>query len=95
MGAFEALVLIANSVVAANGDFFCKEDFYFLFFISVYLAQNNTYSVFEKTSFASYIFDRGIVHQTIYAYTPQQNGVVECKNRQLLDVAQDFLFHMS
>lgn len=95
MGAFEALVLIANSVLAANGDFFCKEDFYFLFFISVYLAQHNTYSVFEKTSFASYIFDNGIVHQTIYAHTPQQNGVVECKNRQLLDVAQDFLFHMS
>lgn len=95
MGAFEALVLIANSVLAANGDFFCEEDFYFLFFISVYLAQNNTYSVFEKTSFASYIFDKGIVHQTIYAHTPQQNGVVECKNRQLLDVAQDFLFHMS
>lgn len=75
--------------------FFAKKIFIFYFFISVYLAQNNTYSVFEKTSFASYIFDRGIVHQTIYAYTPQQNGVVECKNRQLLDVAQDFLFHMS
>jgi transposase InsO family protein len=47
-----------------------------------------------SSSFASYLSDKGIIYQTSYAHTPQQNGVVERKNRHLLDVARYLLFHM-
>ena len=40
------------------------------------------------TSFSSH----GIIHQTSYTNTPQQNGVVECKNRHLLDVVRSLMF---
>ncbi|KAI5335133.1 hypothetical protein L3X38_025266 [Prunus dulcis] len=38
--------------------------------------------------------DQGIIHQTTTPFTPQQNGVSERKNRQLLKVARSFLLDM-
>jgi len=35
----------------------------------------------------------GILHQTTCAYTPQQNGVVERKNRHLIETTGTFLIH--
>ena len=35
----------------------------------------------------------GILHQSSYAHTPQQNGVVERKNRHLVDTARTILLH--
>ena len=35
----------------------------------------------------------GILHQSSYAYTPQHNGVVESKNRHLVETAYTLLFH--
>jgi transposase InsO family protein len=49
---------------------------------------------YTSRSFAYYWFDKGIIHQTSCAHTPQQNGVAECKNRYLLDVACCLLIHM-
>ena len=34
-----------------------------------------------------------ILHQSSCTYTPQQNGVVECKNRHLVETARTFLLH--
>jgi transposase InsO family protein len=45
-------------------------------------------------SFASYLSNKGIIHQTSCAHTPQQNGVAERKNRHLLDVARCLLSQM-
>ena len=49
---------------------------------------------YTSHSFGSYLFDKGIIHQTSCAHTPQQNGVTERKNRHLLDVACCLLIHM-
>ena len=49
---------------------------------------------YTSSSFASYLSHKGIIHQTSCAYTPQQNGVVEYKNRHLLDVVRCPLIHM-
>ncbi|KAA0067137.1 Cysteine-rich RLK (RECEPTOR-like protein kinase) 8 [Cucumis melo var. makuwa] len=38
---------------------------------------------------------KGIVHQTSCAYTPQQNGVAERKNRHLVEVARSLMFSTS
>ena len=35
----------------------------------------------------------GTIHQSSYAYTPQQNGVVESKNRHLVETARTLLLH--
>jgi transposase InsO family protein len=45
-------------------------------------------------SFASYLSNKGIIHQTSCAHTPQQNGVAERKNRHLLDVTRCLLSQM-
>lgn len=39
--------------------------------------------------------NRGILYQTSCAYTPQQNGVAERKNRHLLDVTRSLLLGMN
>jgi hypothetical protein len=49
---------------------------------------------YTSSSFASYLFIKGIIHQTSCAHTLQQNGVVEHKNHNLLDVACCLLFYM-
>ena len=38
-----------------------------------------------------YLFSKGIIHVTTTAYTPQTNGLVERKNRSLLDMARCLL----
>ncbi|KAI5324789.1 hypothetical protein L3X38_033862 [Prunus dulcis] len=40
----------------------------------------------------TFLSQHGIVHQTTCAYTPQQNGVAERKNRHLLEVVRASLF---
>ena len=43
--------------------------------------------------FSSFMSSHGILHQSSYAYTPQQNRVVEHKNRHLIETAHTFLLH--
>lgn len=50
----------------------------------------------EYLSFTFIIFciSHGIIYQTSYVVTSQQNGVVEIKNKRLLDVACTIMFIM-
>ncbi|GKE45226.1 putative RNA-directed DNA polymerase [Tanacetum coccineum] len=39
-----------------------------------------------------FLKEKGIIHQTSCAYTPQQNGIAERKHRHLLNVSRSLLF---
>jgi len=43
----------------------------------------------------SFFEEKGIIHQTSYVETPQQNGVIERKHQHLLGMARALLFHSS
>ncbi|CAL9012439.1 unnamed protein product [Prunus brigantina] len=50
---------------------------------------------YVNNSLASFFRAQGIIHQTTTPFTPQQNGVSERKNRQLLEVARSLMLDMS
>ncbi|XP_077249475.1 uncharacterized protein LOC143888982 [Tasmannia lanceolata] len=45
-----------------------------------------------STEFQDFLSSRGIVHQSSFAYTSQQNGLAERKLRYLLDITRSMLF---
>jgi transposase InsO family protein len=45
----------------------------------------------RRSSRILFLEDEGIKHEFSSSYTPQQNGVVERKNRTLLDMARTML----
>ena len=45
------------------------------------------------TPFSSFMSSHGILHQSSCAYTPQQNGVAERRNRHLVEIALTLLLH--
>lgn len=48
---------------------------------------------FVSKEFTAYCEDRGIVRHFTAPYTPQQNGVVERRNRTVVEMARSFLKH--
>ena len=44
-------------------------------------------------SLSSFMSSPGILHQSSCSYTSQQNGVVERKNRHLVETSLPFLLH--
>ena len=43
----------------------------------------------------NFLNHHGIQHQTSCTYTPQQNGLVERKNRQIMEIVRASLFGMN
>lgn len=58
--------------------------------VKMFRSDNGT--EFVNHTFGQFCNNKGIVHQTSCAYTPQQNGVVERKHRHLLNVSRSLLF---
>ena len=42
-----------------------------------------------------FLIEKGILHQSTCKNTPQQNGIVERKNRYLIEVGRVLMFHMN
>ncbi|GKA10245.1 putative RNA-directed DNA polymerase [Tanacetum coccineum] len=58
--------------------------------IKVFRSDNGTKFVNQTVN--KFCADKGIIHQTSCAYTPQQNGIAERKHRHLLNVARSLMF---
>ena len=46
-----------------------------------------------NSTLGPYLLSNGIVHQSTFVGTPQQNGVAEHKNRHLLEVTRSLVFN--
>ena len=54
----------------------------------LFTLRTNRGGEYMSQAFNAFLFERGISHQCIVPYTPKQNGVVERKNRTLLEMAR-------
>ena len=60
---------------------------------SIRILRSGNAKEYLSMSFSSFMFSHGILHQSSCAYTAQQNGVIECKNRHLVETARTLLLH--
>jgi hypothetical protein len=51
--------------------------------------------MYVNNEFATFLSAQGILHQTSCLDTPPQNGIVERKNRHLLEVARSLMYTMN
>ena len=63
------------------------------FNVSIRVLCNDNAGEYFSTPFTFFMSQRGIPHQSSCAHTPQQNGVAECKNRHLVEIACTLLLH--
>ena len=63
------------------------------FNISIRVLRSDNAREYFSAPFISFMSQHGILHQSSYAHTPQQNGVVERKNRHLVETARTLLLH--
>ena len=53
--------------------------------------RNDNGTEFKNTGLYTYLDTLGITHEFSAPYTPQQNGIVERKNRTLIEMARTML----
>ena len=63
------------------------------FGISIRILRSDNGREYLSHSFKNFMASHGILHQTSCAYTPQQNGVAERKNRHLVETTRTILIH--
>ena len=56
---------------------------------SICILRSDNAKEYFSTSFSSFMSSHGILQQSSYGYTPQQNGVAECKNRHLVETGRN------
>ncbi|TYK01779.1 Cysteine-rich RLK (RECEPTOR-like protein kinase) 8 [Cucumis melo var. makuwa] len=59
------------------------------------ILQSDNGREFQNHNLSEFLASKRLVHQNSCAYTPQQNGVAERKNRHLLEVARSFMLSTS
>ena len=59
------------------------------------MLRSNNALKYMKFDFSNFCSSNGIIHQTFCAYTLQQNGVVERKNKHFLEVAHTIMLQMT
>ena len=57
----------------------------------IHILRSDNAKKYFSTPFSSFMSSHGILHQSSCAYTPQQNGVAERKNRHLVETARTLL----
>ena len=62
------------------------------FGVSIKVLRSDNGCEYLSHSFKQFMASHGILHQTC-AYTPQQNGVAECKNRHLIETTHTLLIY--
>ena len=60
---------------------------------SIFILRSDNAKEYFFMSFSSFMFSHGILHQSSCAYTSQQNGVVELKNRHFVETVRTLLLH--
>ena len=60
---------------------------------SIRILRSDNAKEYFSTPFSFFMSSHGILHQSSCAYTPQQNGVAERKNRHLVETARTLLLH--
>lgn len=65
------------------------------FGVSIKILRSDNGSEFLNAPLKALLDSLGVIHQTSCVYTPQQNGKVERKHRQLLNVARALRFQAS
>ncbi|CAL8991819.1 unnamed protein product [Prunus brigantina] len=65
------------------------------FHASVKVFRTDNGGEYVNHTLTQFFRDQGVIHQTTTPFTPQQNGVSERKNRQLLEVARSLMLDMS
>ena len=61
---------------------------------SLHIFRSDNACEYFHTFLSQFFDDHGIIHQSSCPYSPQQNGVAECKMRHLLKVTRALKFHM-
>ena len=61
--------------------------------LSIRILRSDNVKEYFFTSFSSFMFTHWILYQSSCAYTPQQNGVAERKNRHLVETTRTLLIH--
>ena len=61
---------------------------------SIRILRSDNAKEYFSTPFSSFMSSHEILHQSSCAYTPQQNGVAERKNRHLVETACTLLLHL-
>ncbi|KAA0052319.1 Beta-galactosidase [Cucumis melo var. makuwa] len=65
------------------------------FHTKIAILQSDNGWEFQNHNLGEFLASKEIVHQTSCVYTPQQNGMIERKNRHLLEVARSLMFSTS